>query len=423
MTRSSVAYLALVAGARLVLMVRAVLAAPGDWNHAGDIGFYYQLAQLSDRGFYPFIQFWTEYPPVFPFLVTGFYRFASVVGLAAPGLFTIAVQALLAAVDIGNLVLVYQLVRFAHGERAARFAAALYAVCPALVFFSSGWFDPLAVLFSLAALYALVSKRPTLAGFLIALGVLTKIYPGVLLVVAPAALGWRGARRASITMLATLGVVLAPLAMVRGDLLFASFASMATRPPWETVPALMSGNYAWGIQPQLEERFTAATAFVQSGSPVLLTLVPETLVLVAIGAGWLAWNRGRTATRDLFALAALAVVMFLLGNKGFSPQFIVWIIPLILLVWPNRVGLAYLVALSAHFMFYDQVAFPAMHGYFEDGNGSFERVVALEWESVIVRTGLMVCVAVHLFVVAVGPIRWRARLPQLRRRTATLAPG
>src|SRR4029077_1606997 len=142
-----------------------------------------------------------------------------------------------------NLVLVYRLARHANGERAARLAAAVYAGCPALVFVSSGWFDPLAVLFLLLALQALTSKRAETAGVLIGLGILTKIFPGVLLLAAPLALGWRGTGRLLIAMGGALSVVLVPLLLIRADLLLASLASLVTRGPWETLPAILTGYY------------------------------------------------------------------------------------------------------------------------------------------------------------------------------------
>ena len=387
-------YLALVAGVRLLLVIHHVLTDVVDLDHAGDIPFYFQMVQLSDRGLYPFLHFWTEYPPVFPLLITGLYRGLAFIGLNTLQGFTVAFQAVFFGIEAANMVLLFHLVRRVHGERPARFATAIYAGCPALVFFSSGWFDPLAVLFSLGAIFALSTRRTTAAGILVGLGILTKIYPGVLLVAVPVALDWRETRRAVAATLGTLAAILVPLLLVRGDLLLASFASMVTRPPWETVQALLIGNYAWGTVPDPEQRFTAASAFVSSGTPFLLTVVPATVLAFAVLGSWLALKNENE--RNVYAVATLAVTAFLLANKGFSPQFTTWIIPMILLVWPNRTGLVYVALFSLHFLAYDRVVFPAMHAYFETGQITFEAMTPLVWISVLSRTLLLAAIALHL---------------------------
>ena len=41
---------------------------------ASDYNFYLDIAQLSDRGLYPTVDFWLEYPPVFPWLAVAVYK-------------------------------------------------------------------------------------------------------------------------------------------------------------------------------------------------------------------------------------------------------------------------------------------------------------------------------------------------------------
>src|SRR5437899_2402442 len=133
--RLSVPYVALAIAVRMIVGTHQLLTM--NWGVPGDIRFYYQMVALSDQGWYPFIHFWTEYPPLFPLLVTGLYRVLQAIGLESAEQFSGAVTIVMWAVDMVNLVLVYRLVRHANGERAARWAAAVYAGCPALVFVSS----------------------------------------------------------------------------------------------------------------------------------------------------------------------------------------------------------------------------------------------------------------------------------------------
>jgi Glycosyltransferase family 87 len=402
-SRGPLVYLAVLALLRLSLVLHHVLSEVVSPEQSGDIPFYYQMVQLSDRGLYSYVHFWSEYPPLFPLLVTGLYRGLATLGLNTQQDFTTALQLMLFGIEVANLVLLFHLINRVHGLRAARLATAIYAACPALVFFSSGWFDPLAVLFSLAALWSITNKRAATAGVLIGLGILTKIYPGVLILTLPAALGWPGTRRAVAWTLGTIASVIAPLMLIRADLLLASFASMVTRPPWETVAALLNGNYMWGSVPDPQQRLEAASAFVTSGTPIALTVVPAILLGLAVLGARFALKK----ERQVYAVAALAVTSFVLANKGFSPQFIAWIIPMILLVWPNRTGLAYVVLLSVHFLMYDRVVFPTMVGYFETGQVAFDAMAPLVWMSVLARTLILAAIALHLLVKLAVPSRAR----------------
>src|SRR5690349_15406324 len=41
------------------------------WHPEGDMYFYYEIVALAQRGVHPFIDYWSEYPPVFPLLLVG----------------------------------------------------------------------------------------------------------------------------------------------------------------------------------------------------------------------------------------------------------------------------------------------------------------------------------------------------------------
>lgn len=400
-------------------VVRLIIAAHSmavvDWQQTGDIPFYFELVSMSDDGWYPSLHFWTEYPPLFPLLITGLYRELLLLGLHQPQQFATAFSSVFTAVELVNIALVYSLVRRAKGERASRWAAAIYAGCPTLVSVSSGWFDPLAVLFTLAAVRALGSKRATTAGVLIGLGILTKIFPGVLLLAAPIALGWRGASRLGAAMLATLAIVIVPLAAIRPDLLLATVVSMVTRGPWETLPAIVSGYYGWGLQPPLDERFSAASAFATHTTPTLLSLLPESIFVLALAAAWMTYRQRSTQPHQLHLVAALGVTTFLIGNKGFSPQFVSWLIPFVLIAWPNAIGLAYVALLSAHNMVYDYAVFPSMSGYYIERRVAFETMTTIVTLSVVIRTLLMLSIAAHMFRDVARMCEWprpmRMRMP------------
>ncbi len=125
----------------------------------------------------------------------------------------------MSAVEFANVGLVYALAGRAQGGLLARRAVLLYALCPLPVWFALGWFDPLAVLAMLVSVLLLVKRRAVGAGVAVGVGVLVKVSPGMLVLAAPLALGWRAAARFGLAVVVTLGVLLAPFLLTRPDLL------------------------------------------------------------------------------------------------------------------------------------------------------------------------------------------------------------
>ncbi len=190
----------------------------------------------------------------------------------------------------------YALAGRAQGGLLARRAVLLYALCPLPVWFALGWFDPLAVLAMLVSVLLLVKRRAVGAGVAVGVGVLVKVSPGMLVLAAPLALGWRAAARFGLAVVVTLGVLLAPFLLTRPDLLDGLVGSLLTRPPWETLPALALRIYVPGILVPIEDRYTAATAWQPTGPWAWIALIPQLamLLLALWGAWWLTRAGGRT---------------------------------------------------------------------------------------------------------------------------------
>jgi hypothetical protein len=339
---------ALRAAVALRLAMAAAYLSLSQWVPYADVVFYRALAERSDLGQFPYFHFWMEYPPVFPFLVVGLHLGLKAIGLVGPGYFYLAVALLISIVDLINVLLLFELVRRGHGVRRAGYAALFYAGLPIAVWYSIGWFDALAVLALLGSLLALLMRRAAASGVLIALGTLTKVFPIVVLLAGLILIPRDVARRVVLAMVVTTLIVLVPLAFAPRDLVAASVAALLFREPWETIWAVLAGNYTWGIMPPIEQRLTAETALTPSDSALgPLTMVLQlTLAAVAVIAAGSVWRAGVREPRYVFAVVSMGVTALLLGSKGFSPQFSTWIIPLVLLVWPNPVGVAYVIALS-----------------------------------------------------------------------------
>jgi hypothetical protein len=107
--------------------------------------------------------------------------------------------------------------------------------------------------------------------------------------------------------------------------------------------------------------------------------------------------------RHAALIVALGVTAFLLGNKGFSPQFVTWLVPVILLVFPNRQGVIYVVLLTICMAAYYAFVLPVMKAYFLLGIVPIEEVVVRVWPYVTLRTLLLVVLTIHLFKRVIRP--------------------
>src|SRR5579884_2119503 len=162
--------LVLVVATRLLVLL---LLRPGGGliDSYGDFGFYRDLAELTlERR--PFLDFWVEYPPLFPWVLTLLYRLA----LHLPGWpsatapFQVVLGGFLLLCDVGNTVLVRRIAARLHGPALADRAALLYALQPFVMLAGFGWFDAFPLVFLLLALDAALTGRGWLAGLALGLG-------------------------------------------------------------------------------------------------------------------------------------------------------------------------------------------------------------------------------------------------------------
>lgn len=203
-----------------------------------------------------------------------------------------------------------------------------------------------------------------LSAVAMALGFLVKLTPIVLLPVAIRTLGARlsldAARRewfnrrsagnllrpALYTLIAAAVVVGGGWLLLRGHTQFA-FTSITlnnNRPPWQSVWALLDGYWSFGLVPlDMRNLEGLQRTLWQSRLPwPLITLAFVALYL------WLytrrfAWERVRTVV----AFTAVSVLWLLLYSRGWSPQFLVWVLAFVVLLLPTPRGVALALALTA----------------------------------------------------------------------------
>jgi uncharacterized membrane protein len=205
--------------------------------------------------------------------------------------------------------------------------AAIFALSPLLVFHAFSNWDLLAMAFASAALWAWAARRPVLSGAFIGLGTAAKLYP-IFLLVAIWILAIRTRKfaealaatvAAGLVWLAVNGPV--ALAFHRGWWTFYQFS--IDRPTerstiWAIGKTLFSGSVSVGDAP----------FWKPPGIAVALALIAALLVVLALGLA--APVRPR-----LGQLAFLCVLAFLLTTKVWSPQYSLWLVPLLALARPR----------------------------------------------------------------------------------------
>ena len=302
----------------------------------GDFLHFFQLAALPG---WPYFNYWSEFPPIFPFLSAVLYRLAG----AQEHVYDYLLIFILLLADAGSLYFFIKLSGRLYGsENNSLIRSLVYFVYLFALAYSWWYFDPLAVFAMLLGTFLLLENKRVLSGLAFGLGLLVKFFPALGLIIAWRTLSWKKA-------LWMTGIVLGASLLVysglwRASPLFtaASLQSQGSKGSWETVWALIDGNYATGLfGPEIERLQPVLAGFTRGNRP----RIPSWITLIVFGGIglWGFFKANRVGDRQLLALLGWCWSLFLLWSPGWSPQWLLYLLPLILLVAPERQ--AYLVAL------------------------------------------------------------------------------
>ena len=365
----------------LVVFAVATTIGPFSDTTVNDLYVYEQYARLLHGGQLPYVDFGFEYPPL------------AALPLWAAGVFgrdPAALERTFGVLMALCLVAGQQLAaRLAGGGREGLTVAWLLVLTPVLVGASvRTHFDPLPVALALAGLLLLARERLDLGFVLLGLGTMTKLFPGLLAVIALVWLAGRGEWRAAL----------------RGGAIFAAVVVVVSLP-------LAGAGYADSFEFHLDrpvqiESTTASVLFALGGSDVTGTNVrPDrfksngldgghadsveaifavALVLVLAAIALLAARRAASA-RHLVLCGFAALLAFVTLGKVFSPQYVIWLAPFAALAWVwGKRAVALLVAAA---IVLTQVEFPSRY-----------------FDLINVETGVVVIVAARnaLLLVALG---------------------
>jgi uncharacterized membrane protein len=215
----------------------------------------------------------------------------------------------------------------AQTARGRPYDAAIFALSPLLVFHAFSNWDLLAMAFLSGAMWAWSRRRPVLCGALIGLGTAAKLYPALFLVaigiLALRTRKWADARWAAAAAVLTWLAVNGPIALAyhRGWWEFYKFS----------IERSTERSTLWAMGRTLavaSVHDSDAPYWVPPGIAVALAFVGAILLV--------AWLGVRAPIRPRLAqLAFLCVLAFLLTTKVWSPQYSLWLVPLVALARPR----------------------------------------------------------------------------------------
>jgi hypothetical protein len=388
-------------------LMAVLLVRPGGYiTTLSDFTFYRLLASYASQGFYPAVDYWIEYPPIFPWIAIGIYRLSVLLpNWGDPGFwFNVLLGTFFAMAETANLVLLYLIGKHLHGQRVAICIAWIYALLFVPLLVMLGWFDVFGLTFLLLALYLLLVRRPLLSGALAGFGFLVKLLPIVVLPVAfwrePT---WRRRVLLVVVTVLTIVVVALPFFLLNPELFSLSLTVSFKRGSWETIWALLEGYTSFG-QAGGANRFDPAQAgALQHPSTLPWGLITAGFALIYLYL-WIAAKdklqgggekpQDATSARIAFravAFTGLTLNLATLYLKGYSPQFVVWLLPFVLLLLPDLRGLLYALLLSA----INLVESPLYFTMLPDQ-------AWLLTAAVLARTGLLILLAIEYARMALG---------------------
>jgi uncharacterized membrane protein len=303
-----------------------------------DLPVYENYGEAMARGELPYRDFAVEYPPAaLPvFLVPA-------VGDGDSDTYRRRFEGLMAAFG-AMLVVGVALALVALGAGLGRLAAAVGFVAVAPLLLGSvllSRFDLWPALVVAAALAAVLAGRLRLGSGLLGLGVAAKLWPGVLVPLVVAYV-WRtrGRREGLVCLGVCAAVVLVcflPFLVLAPVDVLDSVWRQARRPlQIESIGSalLLAGHHAFGLDITMQS--SSGSQNLEGALPDVLAVVHGLVQAAVLIALWVAFARGPATRERLVRYAAAVVVAFVALGKVLSPQFLIWLVPLVPLVRGRR---------------------------------------------------------------------------------------
>lgn len=366
-----------------------------------DVHVYQGYAERFLHGELPYRDVFVEYPP------GAFAAFMPATAFGASH-YNAAFKTLMALCGAATILLAaLVLVEIGTTRRRLYVAVGLLAVAPAALGpISLNTYDAWPALLTVLALWLLLRDRELIAFGVLGVAVTAKVYPLALVPLAGIYL-WRraGPRRTALgvgILVAVAALVVIPFAAYDAHGVASSFKSQADRGlQVESLgaSALLVADRLGLYDARVVETTGVAGRNLSGSLPDALSTATLVLEALAVALVWVLYARARDARGRLPLAFAAAVAALLAFTKVFSPQYVVWLVPLVVIA-----GDALAIVLTAASLLLAQAWFFHYHALF--------RIAWPTW-LLAVRDALVVAIFVVLALeLARGqPRRWKTRIP------------
>lgn len=360
----------------------------------GDWSYYYELASLADEGLYPYVGWWSEFPPVWPMLTTVIYVLLG--DFASYDNWALLLSLIVILSEVGVLWLMRMLGARLHGEITGMALAWVYALLALPMIFMWWNFDTVVTFCTLLGIWWVLNHAAQRSAIIIAVGALVKFVP--VLVFAPVIrfLSPQQAGRYVAISLAVFALGYAPFLIANSSFALVSLTAQFGKPSYQTIWALIDGNYTTGNFGAVETHLRAEG--VNELGDKNPAVVPSWLRLGgALGLGLAVFLR--TRRRDQLGFVAffgITLVIFYLQSQGFSPQWLTLVLAIWLLIFPTRDGVY--VALLLSLLAFLEYPFLFIRTAETGGQILPESRLFLPWVLIILlRTGLLGVMALAFY--------------------------
>ncbi|PKO07399.1 MAG: hypothetical protein CVU41_01490 [Chloroflexi bacterium HGW-Chloroflexi-3] len=313
---------------------------PTDLHGMGDFPNYFSVTSLQGL---PFFNYWTEYPPLFAFLI-------EVIHIISQGNQFLFDFYLYILITISGAISIWLFSKIAShlltNPNDVVFTSFIYFGFLAFISYSWWYFELVVVSIILITIHLLMIKKEKSVGLWLGIGILAKWFP---LLLFPAIFLFSEKKKFLKITLIAVGMVVfvwGCLYIFSPELTLASLKSQSSRNSWETIWALIDGNMVTGAFIPLENRLNPSLINQHYGNsakiPVWLTFV------FFSGVGIFLMKKIKNLNKkNMISFIGITWILFFLWSPGWSPQWILYLIPLILLTLPIHKGFLIVFLLSS----------------------------------------------------------------------------
>ena len=318
---------------RIVLYLALI---PTSYYGIGDLPVYYNWTALPG---WPYLDYWMEYPPLFPFISEIIFRLSN----GEVFLYDFILCGIIALAGSGTIFYFQKIAYQIHEKSVAQWRVIIFFAIMMMLPYTWWYAELITVFLMMLSVWWAISNKPTLTGIGVAAGILSKWFPLFML---PALFRFYPKRqffKVCLVCITIVIVVFAVLYILSPEMTLAALRAQPNRSSWQTLWALLDGTLTTGAFLAIEDRLHPEVASIPRGNPP--TISPNLTLLLFGGIGvWFLKKRNRFDNLSVIAFLGITWSLFLLWSPGWSPQWILYLLPLLLLSLP--ISKAYLLSIS-----------------------------------------------------------------------------